>query len=107
MKKLLLSAMAGFLLPSAAFAQCMGTANFKTCYDGSGNSYSISRFGNSTIVNGSNTRTGSTWSQQSNRLGNTTITNGTDSNGRSWNSTSTPYATYGTDADGKSFYEPN
>ena len=88
-------------------AACVGTAQFKSCTDISGNSYSVSNFGNSTVVNGRNSQTGSSWSQQSNRVGNNTYTYGRAANGQSWNSTSTPYGTYGTDSDGDSFYDPN
>ena len=91
-----------------AFANCIGTDNFYTCYDApSGNSYSVNKIGNSTYMDGSNIGTGSRWSQESHTYGSTTNIYGRSSDGSDWNSTITPYATYGTDSDGNSFYEPN
>lgn len=93
---------------SVAQANCIGSDSLKTCYDSeSGNSYTISSFGNTTIVNGSNASTGSTWSSTSNTFGNTTFQTGQDKHGRSWNQTiqrmgdSTFHS--GQDSDGNSF----
>ena len=87
-------------------AACIGSSSFSTCTDSSGNSYTVTRFGNTTIVNGSAVN-GNTWSQTSQTFGNTTYTNGTAANGNSWNQTTTKYGnivtTYGTDSHGNSF----
>ena len=86
-----------------ANAACYGSSNYYSCYDSnSGNSYSISKYGNTTNVYGSNARTGSNWSSSSRTYGNNTYTYG-NSNGRSWNKTDTPYGSYGTDSNGKYF----
>ncbi|RYG38219.1 MAG: hypothetical protein EON93_02430 [Burkholderiales bacterium] len=98
---------ASFASPAFAQSNCVGSANFKTCTDQSGNSYSVSRFGNSTQVQGNNPSTGSTWSQSSTTLGNNTYTNGTAANGKPWNQTTSTFgnttSTYGTDSNGQSF----
>ena len=75
------------LSASSVHAGCFGSSNFQTCNDSSGNRYTINRFGNTTMMQGHNSRTGSSWSQNSNSFGNTTIHNGRDSNGNSWRST--------------------
>jgi hypothetical protein len=95
------------LLPSICFAQCYGTDNYKQCYDsGSGNSYSVQKYGNTTTMNGTNSRTGSNWNQRSTTYGNTTYNSGTAANGNSWNTTTarTGGSTYtnGTDSSGNS-----
>ena len=92
---------------SAADAYCVGTNALSTCYDDSGNSYTVNRFGNQTHMNGYNAQTGSTWSQDSTTLGNSTYHTG-QANGRPWNETETRYAggirsIYGTDSEGNSF----
>ncbi len=69
------------------FANCIGSDNYYTCTESNGNTYNVSKFGNSTITNGYNSNTGSTWSQNSNTIGNTTYQNGYDSDGNSWNQT--------------------
>lgn len=101
-----------FLIPwffvHQSFANCTGSGSIKTCYDTqTGNSYTVSEFGNSTYVTGTNLRTGHTWSQTSNHIGNTTYTNGLDANGRPWNSTTTHIGNTvyqnGVDSDGNSF----
>ncbi len=100
------------LTANQAFANCIGTDSFYTCYDTpSGNSYSVNKIGNSTYMNGSNAGTGSRWSQESHTFGSTTNIYGSASDGSAWNETITPYATYGNDSDGNSdgnsFYDPN
>lgn len=96
-------------LTGGALAQstCFGSDSFKTCTDASGNSYTISKFGNSTLLQGNNARTGSSWSQQSYTYGNTTQTYGQSADGDSWNMTqfASPSGTqyFGTDSDGNSF----
>ena len=75
-----------------ASANCVGTNSFQTCYDyQSGNQYDIQRFGNTTIMEGSNPRTGSRWTQESTTYGNTTYHDGTDSNGNRWSTTCQSY----------------
>jgi hypothetical protein len=90
-------------LSANASAQCLGTGNLKTCYDGSGNSYTVNKMGNTTFVNGSNSN--GTWSSTSTKMGNTVFQNGTDIDGNSWNQTiySTPSGTsiFGTNSDGE------
>jgi hypothetical protein len=62
--------------------------------------------GNTPIMNGYDSQTGSSWSQNSTTIGNTTIHNGM-MNGNSWNSTDTQIGNmkgiYGTDSRGNSF----
>lgn len=96
-----------FLFTGAASAECIGSGNLKTCFDNNGNSYTVQKFGDSTYVDGSNSRTGSTWSQQSQKLGDSTYTTGRDADGNSWDSTTTKMGgstvINGTDSDGDSF----
>lgn len=100
-------------ISASAHAGCVGTDTFKTCTDESGNTYSVSKFGNTTSVQGYNSRTGSSWSQESNKFGNTTITNGRDADGNSWNMQQQKLGsgsfTTGTDSDGNpfSYYSTN
>jgi hypothetical protein len=93
--------------PSWAQSNCFGSEDLKTCTDSSGNTYSVSKYGNTTTVLGSNAGAGSTWSQTSSTIGNSTYTYGTAANGQSWNQTTSTYgnttSTYGTDANGKPF----
>lgn len=85
--KLIAMTISAAIISTQAFAACMGSGNLSTCYDSSGNNYTVNRMGNSTFMQGSNSRTGSNWSQQSTTFGNTTIHNGRDSNGDHWNTT--------------------
>src|SRR5262249_22755240 len=92
---------------SVADAACIGTDSFSTCTDASGNSYTVNRFGNQTIMNGYSASTGSTWSQQTTTLGNMTMHNGM-TNGSPWHETEMNFGNghrsiYGTDSDGESF----
>jgi hypothetical protein len=95
------------LLSGTAQANCIGSGSLKTCYDNSGNTYTVQKLGNSTYVNGQNANTGTSWNQQSQKLGNSTLTTGTDADGNSWNSTATKVgnSTFinGTDSDGNAF----
>ncbi|WP_270830713.1 hypothetical protein [Aeromonas sp. QDB03] len=95
------------LFAGAASAECIGSGSLKTCFDDSGNTYTVQKFGDSTYVDGSNSRTGSTWSQQSQKLGNNTYTSGRDADGNSWDSTATKMGDStiinGSDSDGDSF----
>ena len=92
---------------STASAECIGSGSLKTCYDDQGNTYDVQRLGDTTYVNGHNSRTGSRWSQESQRVGSSTFTNGRDADGNSWNSTSTRIGnstiTNGIDSDGNAF----
>lgn len=76
-------------LPSSgALAQCFGTTNNYNCYDyQSGNHYTVNRFGNTTTMQGSNARTGSTWSQTTTNQGGFSHSYGTRADGTSWNYT--------------------
>lgn len=67
-----------------ASAACVGSAAFQTCTDAAGNSYTVNRLGNSTMMNGRNARTGTTWNQTSTTYGNTTMHTGS-TNGKPWN----------------------
>lgn len=73
----------------SAHANCVGSGSFYTCTDAEGNNYSVSKYGNTTQVYGSNSNTGNTWNQTSNQVGNSTYTYGTAANGNSWNTTET------------------
>lgn len=75
------------LFASTAGAACFGSSSFQTCNDSSGNSYTINRMGNTTMMQGNNYRTGSSWSQQSTTFGNTTMHSGRDASGDNWNTT--------------------
>ena len=75
------------VVPVSSFAACYGSDSFHTCNDNSGNTYSIQTIGDTTYVNGYNSRTGSNWSQESMHIGNTTYTNGRAANGNSWDMT--------------------
>lgn len=105
---LLCCAAATALVSQAAFATCVGTAALQTCNDENGNSYSVNRMGNMTIVNGYNAQTGSSWNQTSNTIGNTTYTNGNAANGANWNENITNMGNgnrmiSGTNSQGQSF----
>ncbi len=90
-------------------SNCFGSDSFYTCNDlRSGNTYQVSKYGNTTYVNGSNSTTGSTWNQTTNTYGNTSYTTGSDKDGNSWNQTTNhygdnSYSYNGTDSDGNSF----
>lgn len=106
--RLTTTAIASMLLfAGAVSAECIGSGNLKTCYDNSGNSYTVQKFGDSTYVSGYNSKTGSSWNQDSQKIGNSTFTNGKSADGQSWNSTSTKIGdsvmTYGKDSNGKPF----
>jgi hypothetical protein len=91
---------------TVANATCFGSNSFQSCNDNSGNSYTVQRFGNQTMMNGYNGNTGSMWSQNSMTFGNTTLHNGF-TNGNPWNMTDQRMGTmrsiYGTDSRGNSF----
>ena len=74
-------------IATTASAGCFGPPGYQTCNDASGNKYTVQRFGNTTIMNGNNARTGAQWNQQSQTFGNTTIHNGVDSDGNAWSTT--------------------
>lgn len=88
-------------------ANCTGSSSYSTCYDQSGNTYTVTRMGNTTTVQGSASN-GNQWSQTSSTYGNTTTTTGTAANGNSWNSSTYTYSngstqTQGTDSRGQYF----
>src|SRR5690606_33826989 len=95
-------------LPAVAAAGCYGTDAYRTCYDyESGNSYSVTKFGDQTHVRGYTGRTGSSWSQSSQSIGNSTYIRGRAADGSAWNETINTYGgmtTYsGRDSDGNAF----
>lgn len=72
-------------ISTSALANCFGGPTMQTCTDNNGNSYQVNRFGNTTMVNGYNVQTGSSWNETANTYGNRTVINGTAANGASWN----------------------
>lgn len=87
--KTVLAAVALSAAAITAHAQttCFGSGAFQTCTDlSSGNTYNVQRFGNTTMMQGSNPN-GSQWDQTSQTIGNTTFHNGTAANRQSWNGT--------------------
>ncbi|GEK49172.1 hypothetical protein HPA02_34550 [Bisbaumannia pacifica] len=90
MRKLIASLLAttALGLASQVAANCNTIGSTTSCYDSqSGNRYSIQQYGNQTHMRGSNSRTGSRWSQDSSTYGNTTHHRGRDANGNTWRST--------------------
>lgn len=91
---------------NGAQASCFGSDSNYTCSDPqSGNTYQVRKFGDSTTMTGTNTRTGSSWSQNSRTYGNITQQDGQSSDGGTWRQTirdngsmGTNYS--GTDSDG-------
>ena len=55
---LLTAGLLSVTIPTIASAGCVGTYSFSSCYDNSGNSYSVSRSGGSTFMTGYNYNTG-------------------------------------------------
>ena len=106
--KLLLILCTTLAMTGAANAACVGTGTYKSCTDASGNHYTVNKFGNQTVVNGSNSNTGNTWSQTSTHMGDMTITNGRAADGKTWHSTSHRLGDMviqnGTDSDGEPFH---
>ena len=98
-----------FLTGTKADAQsCVGSETFYTCTDAQGNSYSVSKMGGTTLMNGSNSQTGARWNQTSSTFGSQTFTTGTASDGGRWNMNQTNFgngwtSTTGRDSDGNSF----
>lgn len=85
------------LFVSGANAACFGTDTMYSCNDiQSGNNNQVNKLGNSTYMTGNNSRTGSTWNQNSTTYGNTTYQNGTSSDGSTWRQTIQNNGTMGT-----------
>ena len=86
MKKLLFVI---FLFPFSTQANCIGTEDYYSCSDSrTGNQYSVTKFGDTTYMQGNNPRTGARWTQESYDWGNGFTThNGRDKNGNSWSTT--------------------
>ena len=105
--KLSLILCAVLAMTGTAHAACVGTGTYKSCTDASGNHYTVNKFGDQTIVNGSNSSTGKRWSQTSTQMGDMTITNGRAADGKTWHSTSQRVGDMviqnGTDSDGNFF----
>lgn len=97
------------LVSGPAAADCVGTDTFKTCYDDSGNTHDINKIGNTTYLEGHNSRTGSNWSQESRTIGNTTYHSGRAADGDRWSSTEQRIGNMrfisGQDSDGNYFSE--
>lgn len=88
MKFKLLSTIAfAAIAPLQALAACTGTGSSAYCWDDSGNTYNVQRLGNTTHVQGNNTSTGSSWSQNSQTIGSMTYHNGQAADGSAWNGT--------------------
>ena len=95
-------------ISTLASANCTKTGSITSCYDSqSGNSYTTYDFGTSSITNGSNANTGTTWSQNTTRLGDSSFSNGTSSTGTTWNQSTTRFGdmsiTNGSSSSGKSW----
>lgn len=107
MRSIITFAVTMLIVSSSVSVECIGSGSLKTCYDDKGNTYTVQKFGDTTYVDGQNSRTGTTWSQQSQKLGGSTFTTGQDADGNSWNSTATKMGSStiinGTDSDGDSF----
>ena len=71
---------------NVASAACYGTDTFENCDNSSGNSYTINRFGDTTMMIGGSVQTGNSWSQDLATLGDTTFHNDHTNNGNSWDS---------------------
>lgn len=89
MKKIL--AIAVILFAPTVFAypnnnpNCFGSETNYTCRDNStGNTYNVSKYGNTTSVQANNYRTGESWSQNTQNYGNQSYTNGRDKDGNTW-----------------------
>ncbi len=109
MKKILIALLVTVPTLANAGSDCIGTGSYKTCYDDYGNTYDISRYGNTTEVQGRNSRTGARWSQESTTYGNVTEVTGKDKDGNRWNETIIDNGNYidysGRDSNGKRFYK--
>jgi hypothetical protein len=110
MKKLAILVLAAIAGSAYAQTTCVGSGSFQTCSDlSSGNTYNVQRFGNTTMIDGSNPRTGTRWDQTSHTTGNITQHYGTAGNGNSWSGTtiSTPSLQqhFGTDSNGRNFHQ--
>ena len=86
-------ALAAFFISSTAHAACTTFGTMTSCSDG--NTYN--KIGNT--IYGSNSRTGSSWSQTT--IGNSTY--GTASDGSSWSTTRIGNSSWGTDSSGNSW----
>ena len=93
MKKIIATTLLTITFAATAEASCFGTKAFMTCSDG--NNYST--IGSTTF--GSNSNTGSSWSQTT--IGNHTF--GSSSTGASWNSYNNGSSSWGTDSRGNSW----
>ena len=107
MKPATLAAALLLAIPLTSGATCIGTGSLQSCYDDSGNSYTVQRMGNMTTVQGYNANTGNSWDQTSNTYGNMTQTYGTAADGNSWDSTTLNSPgmsqTFGTNSQGEPF----
>jgi len=68
-----------------AASNCFGSDTLYTCSDPqTGNTYNVTKFGNTTQVQANNSRTGSSWSQSTQNFGNQSYTTGRDKDGNTW-----------------------
>jgi len=93
MNKIIATTLLSIAFAATAEASCFGTKAFMTCSDG--NSYST--YGNTTF--GSNSRTGTNWSQTT--VGKSTF--GRSSTGATWNSYNNGTSSWGIDSRGNSW----
>lgn len=90
MKRHLIAALAfAALVPLQASASCIGSEALSYCSDDKGNTYDVQRLGDTTYVQGRNSRTGSAWTQESQTIGDTTFHSGKAADGGRWNGTTT------------------
>jgi len=67
-----------------AEAVCVGSERQQSCFDSSGNAYSVSKLSGDVIkIEGYNSRTGSTWNSVTMKIGNTTYLTGSK-DGKHW-----------------------
>lgn len=79
---------ASVLSCAAVGATCHGQGSFQTCNDGAGNSYTVKRYGDAVQSQGTDARTGSSWSQTTRTNGDTARHEGRTADGASWSGTS-------------------
>lgn len=94
MKKFVVFLLATAFVAPAVHATCVGSQALSNCWDDNGNNYTVQRMGNMTYVDGSNSRTGSQWSETVQHYGDTAYINGTDKRGRSWSEVCTSAGCY-------------
>ena len=77
-----------FAAPVHANCTTYGSGSFKTTTCSDGNTYTTQKFGNTSITNGQNNRTGTSWNQTNRSFGSGMSTqSGTDSRGNNYSCT--------------------